>query len=68
MTTKRDRANDGPDPNLDDFYEALLEAHEGLTFEQCVRMDTLLIMNLANRIGDIRVLKAALAAARKAAS
>ncbi|QKV17563.1 DUF2783 domain-containing protein [Oricola thermophila] len=49
------------------FYEALVEAHEGLTLEQCVRMDALLIMILAEKIGDPDVLKAALAAARRGA-
>lgn len=53
--------------NADAFHDALVEAHEGLTLEQCVRMDTRLILILADRIGDIGFLKAALAAARSGA-
>jgi hypothetical protein len=67
MTTKNDLAADRLGRNADAFYEALMEAHEGLTFEQCVRMDTRLILILASQIGDLDVLKAALAAARQGA-
>lgn len=67
MTQKNDLAKDRLGGNADAFYEALMEAHEGLTFEQCVRMDTRLILILASQIGDIDVLKAALAAARRGA-
>lgn len=67
MTTKNDLAKDRLGRNADAFHEALMEAHEGLTFEQCVRMDTRLILILASQIGDLDVLKAALAAARKGA-
>jgi len=67
MTRKDDLATDRLGRNADAFYEALVDAHEGLTFEQCVRMDTRLILILASQIGDLDVLKAALAAARKGA-
>lgn len=67
MTTNNDLAKDRLGRNADAFYEALMEAHEGLSFEQCVRMDTRLILILASQIGDLDVLKAALAAARKGA-
>lgn len=67
MTSKDDLSADRLGPDADAFHEALMDAHEGLTFEQCVRMDTRLILLLASQIGDIRVLKAALAAARKGA-
>ena len=49
------------------FYRELMDAHEGLTFEQCLRFDLQLALILANQIGDIEVLRAALQAARKAA-
>ena len=51
----------------DDFYEALIEAHNGLTDEQSEALNARLILLLANHIGDLRVLREALAAARSAA-
>jgi hypothetical protein len=67
MSRKNDLVADRLGRNANAFYEALLEAHEGLTFEQCVRMDTRLILILASQIGDPDMLKAALAAARQGA-
>jgi len=67
MTGKTDRTGDRLGENAEAFYDALGEAHEGLTLEQCLRMDTRLILILANRVGDIDFLKAALAAARQGA-
>jgi hypothetical protein len=67
MTGKNDLAKDRLGRHAEAFYEALLDAHEGLTFEQCVRMDTRLILILASQIGDPELLAAALAAARKGA-
>jgi len=67
MSRKNNLVKDRLGRNADAFYEALLEAHEGLTFEQCVRMDTRLILILASQIGDPDMLKAALAAARQGA-
>jgi hypothetical protein len=55
------------DPNLerpDDFYEALLAAHQGLTPEQSHDLNARLVLLLANQIGRLDVLKAAFAAAR----
>lgn len=55
------------DPRLerpDDFYEALLAAHQGLTLEQSHDFNARLLLLLANQIGRIDVLQAALAAAR----
>jgi len=48
----------------DDFYEALIEAHHGLDDEQSERLNARLILLLANHIGDLSVLKEALAIAR----
>ncbi len=51
----------------DDFYEALIDAHNGLTDEQSEALNARLILVLANHIGDLRVLREALAAAKAAA-
>jgi hypothetical protein len=51
----------------DAFYEALLAAHDGLSLEESVRLDARLILLLANQIGDIETLKAALQNARMVA-
>ena len=51
----------------DDFYEALIEAHNGLTDEQSEALNARLILVLANHIGDLRVLREALQAAKAAA-
>ena len=48
----------------DDFYEALIEAHNGLTDEQSEALNARLILVLANHIGDLRVLREALQAAK----
>ena len=51
----------------DDFYEALIEAHNGLTDEQSEALNARLVLLLANHIGDLRVLREALAAAKASA-
>jgi len=54
-------------PNLespDDFYEALIDAHQGLTDEQSHALNARLVLLLANHIGALPVLREALAAAR----
>jgi hypothetical protein len=54
-------------PNLaapDDFYEALIEAHRGLTEAQSEMLNARLILLLANHVGDMNVLREALEAAR----
>ena len=50
----------------DDFYEALIEAHNGLSDEQSEALNARLILLLANHIGDLRVLREALQAAKAA--
>ena len=55
-------------PNIeqpDDFYEALLDAHQGLALERSHELNARLVLLLANQIGKLDVLKAALTAARK---
>jgi hypothetical protein len=48
----------------DDFYEALIRAHEGLSDAESHRLNTRLVLILANHIGDLTVLQEALALAR----
>jgi hypothetical protein len=49
----------------DDFYEALIETHRGLSDEQSQLLNAKLILLLANQVGDISVLKHALHIARE---
>ncbi|QQB37118.1 DUF2783 domain-containing protein [Achromobacter deleyi] len=48
----------------DDFYEALIDAHRDLSNEQSQEMNAALILLLANHLGDMGVLREALAQAR----
>ena len=48
----------------DDFYEALIDTHRDLTDEQSEQVNARLVLLLANHVGDLRVLRQALAAAR----
>jgi Protein of unknown function (DUF2783) len=48
----------------DDFYEMLLDGHQGLNDAQSELMNARLVLLLANHIGDLRVLGQAIAAAR----
>ena len=48
----------------DDFYEALIDAHRDLSNEQSQEMNAALILLLANHLGDMVVLREALAQAR----
>ena len=55
-------------PNIaapDDFYEALIDLHRGLTDGQSALVNAKLVLLLANHIGDAGVLRAAMAAARE---
>ncbi len=55
------------EPNMarpDDFYQALIDAHAGLTEKQSAALNARLILLLANQVGDLETLKAAIAAAR----
>ncbi|RJP70618.1 MAG: DUF2783 domain-containing protein [Comamonadaceae bacterium] len=51
--------------DADAFYEQLLDAHAGLSREDAELLNARLILLLANQIGDARVLKACIAAARQ---
>lgn len=56
-------------PNLaqpDDFYEALIAMHDGLSEAQSHAANARLVLLLANHIGDLDILKQAMQAARDA--
>ena len=55
---------DQPMQAADDVYEALLEAHQGLSFEQSTDLNARLVLILAHQVGNIQALRACLAAAR----
>ncbi len=49
----------------DDFHEALIELHRDLSDEQSAQANARLILLLANHIGDLSVLREAMAIARQ---
>ena len=49
----------------DDFYDALIGAHRGLTDAQSELLNARLLLLLANHVGDLEVLREAIALARK---
>lgn len=49
----------------DDFYQMLIDSHRDLSDEQSALLNARLILVLANHIGDLDVLRAALQAARE---
>jgi Protein of unknown function (DUF2783) len=56
------------EPNIqspDDFYETLIEAHRGLSTDQSAMVNAKLILLLANQVGDVSVLREAIAKARE---
>ncbi|MBK8739998.1 MAG: DUF2783 domain-containing protein [Betaproteobacteria bacterium] len=56
------------EPNIarpDDFYDALIALHRGLTPEQSAKVNAKLVLLLANHVGNMEVLKQALEAARE---
>jgi hypothetical protein len=56
------------EPNItspDDFYQELIDLHRDLSDEQSAQVNAKLILLLANHIGDMEVLRAAMAAARE---
>ena len=48
----------------DDFYEALIDAHQGLSTEESHAFNARLVLVLANHIGQLAVLRQAFEAAR----
>jgi len=56
------------EPNIaspDDFYQELIDLHRDLTDEQSATVNAKLILLLSNHIGDMEVLRTAMAAARE---
>ena len=49
----------------DDFYAELIAAHEGLSLEESTRLNARLALLLANTVGDISLVRAAIEAAKK---
>ena len=48
----------------DAFYEALMDAHQGLSEDQSHLLNARLILVMANHIGDLEVLKKAIQLAK----
>lgn len=48
----------------DDFYSALMEAHEGLSETESHSLNARLVLIMANEIGDLEKIKHLLGAAR----
>jgi hypothetical protein len=48
----------------DQFYDMLIQGHQGLTDEQSEWMNARLVLLLANQVGDLQVLQQAITAAR----
>lgn len=48
----------------DDFYQSLIDLHRGLSDEQSAEVNARLILILSNHIGDLTVLREAMALAR----
>ena len=44
----------------DEFYEALIETHQGLSDPQSAMVNARLVLLLSNHIGDVAVLKEAM--------
>jgi len=55
-------------PHGDEFYAALMAAHEDLSFEESAALNARLVLVLANLVGDPKQLEQALATARKGVS
>lgn len=53
MTISPDRLS----PNQDGFYNALMDAHAGLSESQSHALNARLILLMANRIGDLTTLQ-----------
>jgi hypothetical protein len=49
----------------DDFYEALISVHNGLSLEESQAFNARLVLLLANHIGSLEVLQEALQAAKQ---
>ena len=59
------RVEDGFAGRGDDFYEALIRAHQGLSEAQSQMLNARLVLILANHIGDLTIVQEAIALARR---
>ena len=53
--------------DADAFYEALMDAHHGLSRDDSEALNARLVLLLANQVGDGATLRACIAAAQEAA-
>ena len=51
--------------NPDDAFRAIVEAHRGLSDEQSADLNAAMVLILANHVGDLDVLREAIALARR---
>jgi hypothetical protein len=65
MAEQAVRVENGFAGRRDDFYEALIRAHQGLSEAESHTLNARLVLILANHIGDLAVLQEALALARR---
>jgi hypothetical protein len=65
MPERAVRVEDGFSGRGDDFYDALIRAHAGLSEAESHTLNARLVLILANHTGDLDVLRDALALARR---
>ena len=68
MSERQEIGRDRLGTHGDEFYAALMAAHEGLSLEESAALNARLVLVLANLVGDPKSLEQALAAVRKEAS
>ncbi len=52
-------------PDQDEFYNALMDAHSGLSEAENHALNARLVLLMANRIGDVDILRDLIATARE---
>ena len=62
--SKLDLTKDNLFPNGDDFFQALITAHEGLSRDESEALNAGMILLMANEIGDITTLNSLIDASR----
>jgi hypothetical protein len=65
MAEQAMKVEDGFAGGGDDFYEALIRAHQGLSESESHTLNARLVLILANQIGDLTIVQEALALARR---
>lgn len=68
MADEKDVGRDRLGPAGDDFYAALMAAHEGLSFEESARLNARLVLLLANEVGELPTLRRLIRQAMAASS